>query len=65
MTAGGTAGQDTRDFDFAVGQHCSAELPGQAHLRWPMAHAEAELDFVASVSSWLAIPVSSVLHHLD
>ena len=65
MTAAGTAEQDSHESDSVAEQHCSAKFPDQVSLHWRTAYAEAEPDFVASASDWQAIPVSSVLHHLD
>jgi len=65
VTADGIAELHSHEPDSVVEQHCSAEHPDQGCLHWLLAYAEAGLDFVASVSSWQAIPVSSALHHLD
>lgn len=59
------AGQDSHVSGSAVVQHCSTEPLDPASLHSLLAHAEAGLDSVASVSGWQAIPVDFVLRYPD
>jgi hypothetical protein len=64
MTAAGIAEQDSHEAGSAVEQHCSAKLPSQASLHWPIAYADAGLGSAAPASSWQAALVSFVLRRL-